>query len=157
MPEPAPLRTEKTTVTATAYMSMIGKISEQFPHVAIRSKSPKSACFFYNVYLKEAIQEELNTYHVADTEVWGMLHLFAIDDLNFAVKQKNAKGFFQVTVSYAIGNGDWKSNETHMLTAEAGTRERAIVKAVTYHALVWNPEVGVWRFSDKLLRDKDDF
>lgn len=147
----------RTTVSAVDYVSMIQKISKQFPHVAIRSKSPKTPCYFYNVYLKESIQEELNTYQVAATDTWSMLEIFGDCDLNFAVKQKNAKGFFQVTVSYANGEGSWEKRETHMLTGEAGSRERAIVKAVTLHLLVWDNAVGIWRFSDKLLKDKDDF
>ena len=136
---------------------MVRKIAKAFPHVAMRSKSPKTPCYFYNVYLKEQIEQELNGYTVPAQDTWAMLQIFGNVDLNFAVKQKNAKGFFQVTVSYANGDGEWNKRETHMLTGEAGNRERAIVKAVTYHLLVWDEPNGIWRFSDKLMKDKDDF
>lgn len=147
----------KEVLSANDYADMVKDIAKGFPHQAVRTKSPKTPCYFYNVYLKESIQEELNGYTVADHDAWTLLSVYGVDNLNVQVKQKNIKGFYQVIASYSIGEGEWNKRETHMMTAEAGTRERAIVKSFTYHMLVWNAEAGIWMFTDKLMRDKDDF
>lgn len=149
--------TPRTTILPADFDTMVLKIAKGFPHIAVRSKSPRNKCYFYNVYLKEAIEQELNGYVVPAPEVWSFLEAFAAADLNFTLKQKNAKGFYQAMASYSIGDGDWNTRETHMLTAEAGSRERAITKLFVYHTLIWDDNVGIWRFTDKLLKDKDDF
>jgi len=123
-------------------------LASQFPHNAIMSHSPEFNTFFYNVYFREQVEEELSSVEIKLASVYPLLSVFVDAGYNIALKPTNKQGFSQATISFKPVD---TPRETHCMSGEGGSIHNAVISLYLKHHLCLN-EIGEW--SSKVLADR---